>query len=230
MKLLIFDIDGTLTHLDGATRRAFNAAFRKAFAVDAVTSDLKLHGRTDPVIFQDCFRLTGLPGKWDESFARFRAAYIDALPAAIEASPNVRLQPGVMNLLDQLAAKSDQAALALGTGNMEPGARVKIGRFDLNRYFPVGGFGDRHFERKDIMRDAVNNAQHHYGREFEPGRIWVIGDTPHDIEGGKAIGAHTMGVATGGAYSYEELQATGAEVVLRDLSDTSLVLRTFGLD
>jgi phosphoglycolate phosphatase-like HAD superfamily hydrolase len=230
MKLLIFDIDGTLTHLDGATRRAFNLAFLKVFHVEAVTADLKLHGRTDPVIFQDCFRSTGLTGEWEESFARFRDAYVEALPDAIAASPRVHLQPGVQELLDKLVARRDHAALALGTGNMESGARVKIGRFDLNRYFPVGGFGDVHCERPDIMRDAVKNAEAYYGRKFDPRKIWVIGDTPHDIEGGKAIQACTMGVATGGAYGSGELVAAGADVVFEDLSNTELVLHTFGLD
>jgi phosphoglycolate phosphatase-like HAD superfamily hydrolase len=195
-----------------------------------VTSDLKLHGRTDPVIFQDCFRSSGLMGEWEESFARFRDAYIEALPDAIAASPHIHLQPGVQELLDQLVVRHDRAALALGTGNMESGARVKIGRFDLNRYFPVGGFGDIHYERPDIMRDAVRNAEVHYGRKFDQRETWVIGDTPHDIAGGKAIQARTMGVATGGAYTSGDLVAAGADVVFEDLSDTERVLHTFGLD
>jgi phosphoglycolate phosphatase-like HAD superfamily hydrolase len=39
-----------------------------------------------------------------------------------------------------------------------------------------------------------------------------------------------MGVATGGAYGSGELVAAGADVVFEDLSDTELVLHTFGLD
>ena len=230
MKLLIFDIDGTLTFLNGATRRAFNSAFLKAFHVDAPTTNLKLHGRTDPVIFQDCFRASGLPGEWDECFARFRNAYLEALPDAIALSPGVHLLPGVQDLLDELVLRSDQAALALGTGNMEPGARVKIGRFGLNKYFPVGGFGDRHCERPEIVRDAVAASKAFYGHDFRSQDTWVIGDTPYDIVGGKAIGARTLGVATGGAFSRADLVSAQADVVFDDLSDTELVLRTFGLD
>lgn len=229
MKLLIFDIDGTLTYLDGATRRAFSAAFRNVFQVEAVTTDLKLHGRTDPVIFRDCFRSTGLPGDWEENFARFRTAYIKALPEAIASSTKVYLLPGVQTLLDELMARKDQAALALGTGNMESGARVKIGRFGLNPYFPVGGFGNMHCERPEVMRDAVKAAESYYGRKFDYQNIWVIGDTPHDVSGGKAIGARTLGVATGGAFTRVDLIAAEADVVLKDLSDTELVLHTFGL-
>jgi phosphoglycolate phosphatase-like HAD superfamily hydrolase len=229
MKLLIFDIDGTLTHLDGATRRAFKAAFRKVFDVDAVTTELKLHGRTDPIIFLDCFHTTGLSGDWQESFARFRDAYVEALPVAIAATQNIGLHPGIPELLDELTSRQSQVALALGTGNMEAGARTKIGFFDLNRYFPVGGFGDIHCERRDIMRDALINAENYYGLKFNLQDVWVIGDTPHDIAGGKAIRARTMGVATGGAYSYDELVATDADVVFHDLSDTARVLEALEL-
>lgn len=229
MKLLIFDIDGTLTYLDGATRRAFNSAFQKVFHRDAVVANLKLHGRTDPIIFQDCFRTAGLSGDWRQSFGQFREAYLEALPGAIAESQQIGLHPGIPELLDILSNHSD-VALALGTGNMEAGARTKIGVFDLNHYFPVGGFGDTHNDRAGIMRDALLNAQAHYETTFELKDVWVIGDTPLDIAGGKAIGARTMGVATGGAFSYDDLLAAGPDVVFHDLLDTGRVLQALGLN
>ncbi len=228
MKLLIFDIDGTLTHLDGATRRAFNTAFQKVFHTDAVVTNLKLHGRTDPIIFQDCFRTTGLSGDWHQCFDLFRVAYLEALPGAIAESPQIGVHPGIAELLENLSKRAD-VALALGTGNMEAGARTKIGVFDLNRFFPVGGFGDRHDDRAGIMRDALQNAQAYYEMTFDLEDVWVIGDTPLDIAGGKAIGARTMGVATGGAFSFEDLLTAEPDVVFHDLSDTKRVLQALGL-
>ena len=229
MKLLIFDIDGTLTHLDGATRRAFDAAYLHVFGVHAATETLKLHGRTDPLIFRDCYELSGLSGDWEEAFVVFRDAYLSALPGCIAASRHTHLHPGVAGLLDLLHRRPD-TALALGTGNMEAGARLKIGHFDLNRYFPVGGFGDRHHHRAEILRDAIRHAEAHWRQSFAPGDTWVIGDTVHDIEGGKAVGVKTMGVATGGAFSYDELVAVGADVVFRDLSDTTAVMKALELN
>jgi phosphoglycolate phosphatase len=229
VKLLIFDIDGTLTHLDGATRRAFDAAYVQVFGVHAATETLKLHGRTDPLIFRDCYELSGLGGDWEKAFVIFRDAYLKALPGCIAASRNVHLHPGVADLLDKLHRRPD-AALALGTGNMEAGARLKIGHFGLNHYFPVGGFGDTHHHRADIMRDAIRQAEAHWRRSFAPDNTWVIGDTVYDIEGGKPLELRTMGVATGGAFSYEELVAAGAEVVFRDLSDTGAVMNALELN
>ncbi|MFZ5432665.1 MAG: HAD family hydrolase [Calditrichota bacterium] len=230
MKLLIFDIDGTLTHLDGATRSAFDAAYMKAFGCHAVTAPLKMHGRTDPLIFRDCYQLSGLNGDWQADYEKFRAAYISVLPEYIASrGPNAHLHPGISDLLRRLADMPDQAALALGTGNMEAGGRAKVGYFDLNHYFPVGGFGDIHHERSAILRDAVTNAERHWNRSFPPADTWVIGDTPYDVEGGKALGLRTLAVATGGAFSLEELINTHPDAVFNDLSDTEMVLHVFGL-
>ena len=230
MKLLIFDIDGTLTKLDGATRRAFDAAYMKVFGIHAVTGTLKLHGRTDSMILRELHELSGLPDPFEQNFERFRDVYLEALPRSIADTPGAQLQPGIADLLDALDARRDEAALALGTGNMEAGARIKIGHFGLNRYFPVGGFGDVHKRRADIMFDAVRHATEFYGMEFAPAETWVIGDTTLDIEGGKLANLKTMGVATGGAYTADDLRASCADVVFDNLSDTTAVLRAFELD
>jgi len=230
MKLLIFDIDGTLTHLDGATRRAFDAAYVRLWGVRAAVAGLKLHGRTDPIIFRDCYFASGLRGDWETEYERFRAVYLEELPGMIASAQRAHLHAGVSELLAALEARSRDVALALGTGNMEGGARIKIGNFNLNRFFPVGGFGDMHHERTGILRDAIRNAELHWRARFDPRDTWVIGDTIHDIEGGKAVGLRTMGVATGGMFSASDLTSSGADVVFEDLSDTAAVLTAIGLD
>lgn len=230
MKLLIFDIDGTLTHLSGATRRAFDAAFLRLFGINAVFGEIKMHGRTDPMIFRDCYYQSGLNENWQTAYATFRAVYLEELPHKIAASAGARLYPGVRELLAVLGERPDDAALALGTGNMEGGGRLKIGHFDLNPYFPIGGFGDHHSVRADIMREAIRNAEAHWKRGFATEDTWVIGDTVLDIEGGKAVGARTLAVATGGAFSRDDLTAAEPDAVLDDLADTAAVLRIFGLN
>jgi phosphoglycolate phosphatase len=229
VKLLIFDIDGTLTHLNGATRRAFDATYLKLFGVHVSTDSLKLHGRTDPLIFRDLHRLSGVGGDLDEAFARFCEIYVNVLPASIAASPGAHLHVGVPELLAALDTRKAEAALALGTGNMRAGAMAKIRFFGLDDYFPVGGFGDIHHDRADLLRDAVRDAEAYYHRRFNPADTWVIGDTVHDIEGGKAVGLKTMGVATGGAFSYDDLAAAAPDALFHDFADTSAVLAAFGL-
>ena len=189
-----------------------------------------MHGRTDPVIFLDYFNAAGLEGDTQEAYARFCKAYIEVLPQYITATAKTRLHPGVEDLLKELHQRQEHVALALGTGNMEAGARRKVGHFHIEHYFPVGGFGDHHHERAEIMRDAVRNAEAHYHTIFEKSNCWVIGDTIYDIQGGQAIGAKTLGVATGGAFSADDLINAGADVVFDDLSDTKAVLNAIGVD
>lgn len=230
MKLLIFDIDGTLTHLDGATRRAFDVAFRAVFSVPAQIAGIPMHGRTDPAIFRDCYRQTGLSGEWTSAYDEFCPAYLTALPPSIEQSAGKRLLPGVEAILEALSSRKSAVGLALGTGNMEAGARLKIGYFGLNHYFPVGGFGDGHEQRSDLIRDAWRKSESHFRQSFAPGDVWVIGDTCHDVEGGKSNGFQTLAVATGGAFTVDQLIAAEADVVLPDLADTQAVLRAIQVD
>lgn len=227
LKLLIFDIDGTLTKLDGATTRAFKIAFENVFECNANVQGLVMHGRTDPLIFRDCYVNSGMSGDWQKDFERFKPVYLDSLPGTLCATPNACLHPGVLELLERLATLPECYALALGTGNVESGARHKIGHFNLNHFFPVGGFGDVHHERYLIMQDAVSAARRYYGVDFDPRQTWVIGDTVLDIEGGKRNGLRTLGVATGGKYTLDDLIEAGADAALHNLADTEDVLRIF---
>ncbi|MBK6765775.1 MAG: HAD family hydrolase [bacterium] len=227
MKLLIFDIDGTLTHLDGATSRAYAKAFEIILGRKPNTDGVSMHGRTDPLIFRECFERSGFTGDWRAPYEAFKPHYLHELPASIANTKRTFLHSGVRELLAALAERPEQFALALGTGNMEAGARVKIGYFNLSDYFPVGGFGDQHEERFMILRDAVTASESFYKTEFTPDDTWVIGDTEHDVRGAQAIGVKTLAVATGGKYSVEMLRETGADDVRPDLSETAEIVELF---
>ncbi len=227
MKLLIFDIDGTLTSLDGATTRAYSKAFQEIFGQVPDTGGLSMHGRTDPLIFRECFERSGIPGNWREGYELFKPQYLAFLPDSIQSSPKARVHVGVRELLDSLASRPEEFALALGTGNMEPGARAKIGHFGLNHYFPIGGFGDVHEERYMIMQDAVAASCEYFGRTFAPDDTWVIGDTEFDVHGAQQAGLRCLAVATGGKYTTNMLEATGADAVREDLSRTQEILELF---
>jgi phosphoglycolate phosphatase len=227
MKLLIFDIDGTLTSLDGATTRAYGKAFNRVFGRDMITDGLTMHGRTDPLIFRHCYYKSGLTGDWREGYETFKPPYLEELPISIRNSPKARMHVGVRELLDALSESPEEFALALGTGNMEAGGRTKIAHFDLNRYFPIGGFGDHHEERHMILQDALDSAEEYFGTTFSPETSWVIGDTEFDIYGAQKLGIKTLAVATGGKYTVEMLREHGADAAREDLSDTAGLLELF---
>jgi len=116
--------------------------------------------------------------------------------------------------------------LGLLTGNVRRGAEKKLGHYGLWTHFIGGGFGDDCYDRNDVARAAMKAMTDHRG-EVDPTDVWVIGDTPLDVSCARAVGAHVIAVATGW-HPIDELHKTGANLVLKDLSDTQQLLRVWG--
>ena len=126
--------------------------------------------------------------------------------------------PGIRELLPVLQSRDD-VVLGLLTGNFEEAARIKLGHFDLWDYVRCGAFGDDAADRNKLVPFAVDRARTCGFGSFDYADVLVIGDTPHDVACAVAVGAQPVAVATGG-FSVEQLRATGAPIVLEDLSDT----------
>lgn len=213
--LLIFDVDGTLIWTK-AGRRAFNRALERFFGMADAAEGISMAGRTDLIIYRDICARFGLdPG----TFGAFKLEFVAQLAEALNDDPG-HVLPGVVELLEA-CAREPGYMLGLGTGNVEEGARLKLAPHDLNRFFPVGGFGDEGETRDDVIAMAIRRAESQAGAPFD--RVVVIGDTPLDIACGKANRCLTVGVATG-YHRREELQACGADLVVADFSDLGTVL------
>lgn len=212
MNVCLFDIDGTLLASGGAGKAALELAFTEEFGA-ALRHHVPYSGRTDRAIMRDLFRLHDIPDT-AENTARLMNGYLARLPASL-AKHQGRVLPGIPALLDRLHGRF---AIGLLTGNVRAGAKVKLSHFDLYERFAFGGFGDHHFDRDDVAREAHASVHEHIGSHVAGDRIWVIGDTPLDVKCARAIGARVVAVATG-QHTYEQLLETGADLVLRDLSD-----------
>ena len=221
--LLLWDIDGTLIASGGAGVRALGVALTRVFEIEGSLDDIDFAGRTDRWIMRQVFAKFGLAAT-EENFTRYFEGYVAALPAEL-ANPAARVLPGVRTLL---AAAADHPGVVQGllTGNMRCSAQAKLQHHGLWEYFAFGAFGDDSELRNELGPHALRRAVAHAGIGFKPERVWVIGDTPHDIACGKIVGARTIGVATGG-HSLAELRAHQPSAVFADLSDTTAVLRLF---
>lgn len=213
--LLVFDIDGTLLSTP-AGRWAFNRTFERFFGIPDSCATVPMAGRTDLLIYRDVCAAHRLD---PEGFAEWREKYLGVLAEALVEDPGI-VHPGVVALLKS-ARLEPGFALALGTGNIEEGARMKLDKHGLNEFFPCGGWGDDGDSRDDMIAAAVGRAAALQGRPFD--RVVVIGDTPHDIACGQANRCITLGVATG-RHSQDELAACGADVVLANFADTEHVV------
>jgi len=123
-------------------------------------------------------------------------AYLSFLEEEVQTSAKYRVLPGIVSLLDEIAARPDMI-LGLATGNIELGARIKLERGKLNKYFALGGFGSDAEDRTELVRKAAEKAAHNNGSSFPASDVFAIGDTPLDVDAAKRALFKTAGVATG---------------------------------
>lgn len=231
-RLILFDIDGTLLTTHGAAKRAFHRALLELYGTAGPIHTHDFSGKTDPQIARELLRAAGLTdGAIDGAAADLWRRYTGHLEAEL-AEPGPRpteLMPGVVPLLDALEAQPDFAVLGLLTGNVEPGARLKLGAVGLDGRFPFGAYGSDHERRDRLPAVAVRRAREAVGRAFDGRDIVIIGDTPHDVTCGRSLGVRAIAVATG-RHDADVLAAAGADRVLPDLSATEDVLAVLEAD
>lgn len=225
-RLVLFDIDGTLIWTGGAGSRALTRAFEEWAGIPDGLDGIPVPGRTDTIIFADLLRRHGLatsPAALHvllDIYFRCLAEELAALPAGVGPLP------GVVALLEALAGEA-YLDTALLTGNHTRGAQLKLERYGLWHYFPFGAFGEDAAERNDLVPVAVARAAAAGVPPVHPHDVVIVGDTPLDVACGRAHGACTLGVATGGC-SEAALADAGADLVLPTLSDTPRLLEWLG--
>ena len=214
-RFVLFDIDGTLIDPGGAGRRSVTQAFATVFSICDAFAGMAMDGKTDIQIIKEGLSAHRLPGG-ERVMSSIVSEYVKNLKKEIKKRTK-HLLPGVHELLNALQ-RTDGCWLGLLTGNIQQGARLKLGAFGLNVYFPVGAFGDDHEDRNKLLPVAVHKLNTAKGIGMDYHDCTVIGDTPLDVQCAKPYGATSIAVATG-PYSYDDLLQTAADYVLKDLSD-----------
>ncbi len=225
MKLVLFDIDGTLLWTDGAGRSAIRTALLAEMGSTGPIEGFQFDGKTDPQIVHELLRAFGNPHA--ESGAHVQAVcdrYVEMLEGELASGKRTpHVFPGVWELLD-LIERRDDAVLGLLTGNLAAGARLKLASVGMEfDRFRVGAFGSDAAERGELPAIAAARAAELVGEPPTGEDIVIIGDTPADVTCGVGVGARAIAVATG-SYGVAELAAAGAYAVFEDLLDTEGVL------
>ncbi|MCH9649753.1 MAG: HAD hydrolase-like protein [Deltaproteobacteria bacterium] len=225
MRLILFDIDGTLLTCGSQVAHIFMKALETTYGTCGSLEGYSFAGRTDPGIVLDLMTPTGIPRKEIlEHLPSMKRRYLESLGAHLEKK-EMRLLPGAVELLEQLS-QDKETTLALLTGNWLQGARIKLSHFDLNRFFPFGAFGNDGFDRRDLPPAALQRAHSSTGRKFSPRETLIIGDSVRDVGCGRANGVAVLAVATG-TTSEAELEAAGAHWVVPDLTVAAEKMTTF---
>jgi phosphoglycolate phosphatase len=224
MRLVLFDIDGTLLTARGAGRRALGRALAATYGTPGRLDGYDFRGRTDRRIVADLMTGAGIPRRRVQ--ARMRAcfdAYAVALAEEIGDGGLVRLLPGVGELVRRLGGEPD-VVLGLVTGNTEEGARIKLGPTGLWPTFRAGAYGSEHSDRRRLPGLAARRARALTGHAFRPADVLVLGDTPHDVECARAFGAVAVAVATG-QYSRAELAESWPDLLFDTFADVEATIR-----
>jgi phosphoglycolate phosphatase-like HAD superfamily hydrolase len=227
MRLVLWDVDGTLVQAGEVGRDIFSEAFQAVLGrdPDQVTARmLVMAGRTDPEI-----ALEFLAAHEIAEGERHLPAFSEALVTALAAKAAVirergRALPGAREALAALD-RTDGVVQSLLTGNVQPNALLKLASFGLDGYldFEVGGFGSDHHHRPSLVDVARAKAERKYGTGFGASATVLVGDTPLDVAAGRAGGARVVAVATG-PYGVDDLEAAAPDAVLADLRDTGAAL------
>jgi phosphoglycolate phosphatase-like HAD superfamily hydrolase len=215
VRLVLFDIDGTLVRTGGAGMKAFARVFATEFDTQDGFEKLKFAGRTDLSLVREFFRMHGVTPS-AENFARFFERYVFWLDHIL-ADSRTELCPGVRGFMAQLRQLAEPPLFGLLTGNIRLGAEIKLRHFGLWEDFEVGAFADDAEDRDEIAAMAKARGSKVLGRNLPGEEVLVIGDTPLDIRCGRAIGAKVLAVATGGA-TLEALEQHHPDWAVADLT------------
>jgi len=228
MRLVLFDIDGTLITDRGAARDAFAEALASVYGYRGELSRYDFSGRTDPQIARMVLRDAGWPA--DDVDARLPElwdVYLAGL--ARNATPErVRTLPGIRELVTELASHAS-VILGLLTGNIEPGARLKLAGVALNGFFPFGAFGSDSADRNELPPIAMQRAEAMHGHRIDGHDVVILGDSIYDVRCGVPYGATTIAIASGKT-SAETLRAENPRHFFESAADLGALMEAIVAD
>ena len=220
IRLVLFDIDGTLIKTGGAGEKAFAKVCATEFNTPDATKHLHFAGRTDPSIVRDFFTHFAIEPS-PANFQKFFRAYVLWLEKMLHELDG-QVLPGVEELLQHFEQSPAGPTVGLLTGNIRPGAELKLRRYGLwHRFNPdASSFGNDHEDRNELAAIARMRGCNHLTCDLSGDEVLVIGDTPRDIACAQAIGAKCLAVATG-TFDAETLRALKPTWTVRDLTEVS---------
>lgn len=189
MRLVLFDIDGTLTATSVIDNACYARAYRRTFNREIPTTDWKCYTHvTDVGILRELLEReeVGVPGQGDVN--RFEDNYRRELEGAFVRKPAAfRAVPGAREILRRLAHHSD-VCVALATGGMRKTALFKLNRAGIDGTQFPGAFANDGLSRADIARTAISRS------DIDPDDVVYVGDGIWDARTAAELGMRFVGV------------------------------------
>lgn len=202
MKLVVFDIDGTLIRKTSVEDRCFVEAVAEELGEGEFETDWSTYRDvTDRGLVTELFERWRGRGPTPEELARIRGRYGSLLAERLRARPDQAMEiPGAAALVRTLV-EGDGWRVAVATGNWRTVARFKWTRAGLPYPDLPMATSDDAAARSEILRLAMERAGRRYGRGPVEG-IVSVGDGVWDLEAARALGVGFVrrgGVGWGGA-------------------------------
>jgi phosphoglycolate phosphatase len=230
MRILLWDIDGTLIHSVkvGGYKEYTIPVLEEIFGTSGRLREMRVSGMTDLQIVYEALSVEGI--SQEDILARAEVLVARLTEEARRVTGNgltfFEVLPGVRETLEALAAHPRYES-ALVTGNIKPMAQLKMELVGLDQYFTLpGAFGDESHNRRDLPARAAQRIREYLQIDLAPEQFIVIGDTPNDIDCARHFGARAVAVGTGRFYSPEEILACEPDALLPDLTNTQMVIET----
>ena len=220
MKVVLFDIDGTLVKAGGAGARALNHAVEEMTGYKDACDHVQLQGATDKTNFENAYKVGAGRKPTKKQLDTLTRKYVARLPVEVEISVKAKKYSkvkGVEKLLARLEGRAG-VMVGLGTGNLKDGAFIKLGPSGLLKYFAFGGYGCDSHQRSEVLEKAVERAAKLAKTGIKPGEVFVIGDTHRDVEAAKEAGYHSA-VVLDGFGEPKALMRSNPELMAKDFSD-----------
>lgn len=230
MKLILFDLDGTLIKAGHPGSRALNYAILHITGQEEICSKVDINGTTDMMNFTEAYRVATGNMPDEDQIREITDRYLARLPHEVEYSVKngqYEVVKGAEAFLKMLSSRKD-VLVGLGTGNIERGAFIKLGPSGLGRYFPYGGYGEDSHDRARMLKTGVTRGC--YLADISPAsaEVYIIGDTHKDILAARANGYHCAIVSDGFGNS-EKIQQAKPDFIQPDYTNTKAWLEWLGL-
>ena len=231
MKIILFDIDGTLIKAGGAGARALDHAVEAMTGHQEACKSVQLQGATDKANFENAYKAGAGRMPTRKQLAALTQKYVDRLPhevlASIKSKKYLKVK-GVEKFLEKLAGRKD-VLVGLGTGNLKDGAFIKLEPSGLMKHFAFGGYGCDSHHRSEVLEKAVERAAKIAGVKIKQREVFVIGDTHRDVEAAKEAGYHS-GAVLDGFGDPKLVMRSNPELIAKDFSNMKPWLIWLGLE
>jgi phosphoglycolate phosphatase len=224
--LVLFDIDKTLLKGSKIHKEAFVHAISKVYGVKIEMAGINYGGMTDQQIIRAFLERAGVsPEATNEKVDSCIREMADFYDRESHRDAELMALPGANELIEELEKRGVDVGLL--TGNVERIAHLKLKLAGIRKRFEIGGFGEHSPIRSELVGLAIERARKATGKDYRKEDVFLVGDTPRDVEAAKGAGVGIIAVSTGES-SGEELRAAGAADVLGSLEEIARFLRIIG--